>query len=138
VGRKKKTISRNVKIDFRMTEPEYYVLSKNAEKSGVTVSEYIRKCLTGKKIIINKTDRYTAAELGEIKENLLVIKANFGKIGSNINQIAKYFNQGGYRSIQIVNELDDCLERMQQEMDRIYEITGGYFGNNKTHSSKKQ
>lgn len=84
MARPKKTISRPYRITVRFTDMEYGLITDAAEETGFTLSEYIRKMVLEGKIAI----RYeVVADIPELQK----LTAEFGKIGSNLNQIARYF-----------------------------------------------
>lgn len=94
MARPKKTISRPYRITVRFTDMEYGLITDAAEETGVTLSEYIRKMVLEGKIAI----RYeVVADIPELQK----LTAEFGKIGSNLNQIARYF-------IQAASDLKPC------------------------------
>ena len=79
-NKQKKTISRPYRITVRFTDMEYGLITDAAEETGVTLSEYIRKMVLEGKIAI----RYeVVADIPELQK----LTAEFGKIGSNLNQI---------------------------------------------------
>lgn len=121
--RKKRSIAKGKKIDARVTEAEYLIIKENAENAGMSVSEFIRSSCLGKKVIIRKS---TIVDMPEIRE----IKANLGKIGSNINQIAKYFNQGGYRSMNMIDSIHQCMDEMHKAFVKLSELAGDKNGYN--------
>lgn len=122
-SRKERSVVKVKKLDVRMTEAEYLIIKENAENAGMSVSEFIRSSCLGKKVIIRKS---TIVEMPEIRE----IKANLGKIGSNINQIAKYFNQGGYRSMNMIDSIHQCMDEMHKAFIKLSELAGDENGNN--------
>ena len=93
-GKTEKTISRPYRITVRFTDMEYGLITDAAEETGVTLSEYIRKMVLEGKIAI----RYeVVADIPELQK----LTAEFGKIGSNLNQVARHFNSGGIHSQEI-------------------------------------
>lgn len=122
-SRKERSIVKVKKLDVRMTEAEYLIIKENAENAGMSVSEFIRSSCLGKKVIIRKD---TIVDMPEIRE----IKANLGKIGSNINQIAKYFNQGGYRTMNMIDSIHQCMDEMHKAFVKLSELAGDKNGNN--------
>ncbi len=75
-------------VMLRFTDTEYERLSSHAEASRIPLAEYIRRQVTGKPV----TMKYElVADLPELK-NLI---AEFGKIGSNLNQIARHLTAVG-------------------------------------------
>ncbi len=108
---------------IRFTEEEYMIIKKNAELANISIAEYLRRGGLGKKIVIKKEIKI---EMPEIRE----IKANLGKVGSNLNQIAKYFNQGGYRSISMIDSIHQCMDEMHKAFVKLSELAGDDNGNN--------
>ncbi len=73
---------------IRFTDMEYEVITENAKNTKLALAEYARLQALNKKV----TTKYEiVADIPELKKLI----AEFGKTGSNLNQIAKYFNQGG-------------------------------------------
>lgn len=75
-------------IGFRVTEYLYQVIETEATQAKMSVSEYCRSVATNKRIIIKKEQVFNNPEL-------LSALSNLGKIGSNLNQIARHLNEGG-------------------------------------------
>jgi flagellar hook-associated protein FlgK len=67
------------------------LITSTARKTGLSRSEYIRKQLLKKHIIIKYE---IVADISEINR----LTSEIGKIGNNLNQIAKYFHTGGIQS----------------------------------------
>ena len=61
------------------------------------------------------------------------ILSEYGKIGSNLNQIAKYFNTGGLRSQEVTAELERALDAVVQMQVDVTRMVGEIHGNLKTH-----
>ena len=127
-GRKKKIITKKQRITIRFTDSEYMIIKKNADLGHMSISEYLRECGLNKRIVVKKI---VSVDMPEIKD----IKANLGKIGSNLNQIAKYFNQGGYRSMNMIDSIHQCMDEMHSAFSKLSELAGDKDGNNKTLSS---
>lgn len=89
-------------IAVRLSDMQLERLDYNASILQVSRSEYIRILLMEKKI-------YHRVEVVADFEELKRLLIEFGKIGSNLNQIAKYFNTGGQRSLEIQEEIQRCI-----------------------------
>ena len=112
----------------KKTKPNYHILilslcdirhGDNDIRSGLcffgtTRSEYLRKLLTEKKI-------YNNVEIVADIKLLRELVGQYGKIGSNLNQIAKYFNTGGQRSLEIQEEIQRCIWKLFQHAERCIE-----------------
>ena len=98
----------NHQIMLRLTNTEYEILSENAKSANMPLAEYARKQIMNQKVI---TKYEIVADLPELKKLI----AEFGKIGSNLNRIARYFNSGGIHSQEMRKAID-------QNITRIYAI----------------
>ena len=58
---------------------------------------------------------------------------NTGKIGSNLNQIAKYFNTGGTHSQAMENEIHQCISDLFLLRKKVLEMAGDFHGDTKAH-----
>ena len=85
-------------VHLRMSETEYEILSERAIATNMTISDFIRNALNTQNVIIKYE---LTADVPEIKKLI----GEFGKIGNNLNQIARYFNQGGIISSEMRTEI---------------------------------
>ena len=89
-------------ISIKLTDAEMELLTKIAGRANVSRSEYLRNLLLNKKM----TPKYeVVVDIEDIKK----LTAEYGKIGSNLNQIAKHFNSGGEYSLSIQDDLYQCI-----------------------------
>ena len=95
-------------IMLRLTDTEYEIVSENAKATHLPLAEYVRKQIMKQKVTANYE---IVADLPELKK----LVAEFGKIGSNLNQIARHFNSGGIHSQEMRKAID-------QSVARIYEM----------------
>ena len=93
-------------IHFRVNQKEYEIIKNNSAKSGLSVSEYARKTLTGKKIV-------TAPPI-DFYEMIREIK----RVGSNLNQLLRKLNILG--TVHPL-ELERCAEELQRLIDAMYQ-----------------
>lgn len=124
--KKEKYLTYTRDVHFRMTETEYEILLKNAFDANLSVSDYVRKALNNQKVIVNYN---LVADVPEIKTLL----AEFGKIGGNLNQIAKYFNQGGILSQEMRKEINNRLCDLYEMKYKVMEMAGNFHGNTETY-----
>lgn len=89
--KKEKELSRSHLIAFRLTDIEYDLITSMAQEAGLSASAYTRKLLLEGNVNI------TYEVIADVPE-LQKLTAEFEKIGSNLNQIARYFHMGGIRS----------------------------------------
>lgn len=73
-----------VLMSMRISAEDKELIEEKARKTGLTTSEYMRRCALGRKLPC-----YGDTSL--LKE----YSTQLGRIGSNLNQIAKHLNGGG-------------------------------------------
>ena len=64
------------------------------------------------------------ADVPEIKKLI----GEFGKIGSNLNQIARYFNQGGIISAEMRGEIKKCIRDIYEMKYEVMKMAGDFRG----------
>lgn len=124
MARPKKTITpiKEKRIMFRVTDELYEVIATEASSAKMTVSEYCRKVCIDKRLIVKKEVVFDSPEL-------LSSLSNLGKIGSNLNQIAKHLNEGGTATAQLKQELVQCITDLRHIREDVKEMAGEYRGN---------
>lgn len=108
---------RNVTIRF--DQETYKKTESTARAAGLSVSEHIRRIVIKGKV---KVRQEIVAEVPMLKKLI----ADFGKIGSNLNQVAHHYNDGGVHS----KELYERTQRAKSELYAMkYEVErmGGEF-----------
>lgn len=110
-------------IHVRVTEDLYDVIAKEAEAAHLSVSEYLRKLATDKRITLRKEVVFDNPEL-------LSALSNLGKIGSNLNQIARHLNEGGSMNLSLRKELLQCITELRSIREEVKEMAGEYRGSN--------
>lgn len=113
--KKEKTLTKTKDVHLRMNETEYALLIERARASNMTVSEFVRNALNNQNVIIKYE---ITADVPEIKQLI----SQFGKIGNNLNQIARYFNQGGIISSEMKKEIRKALRNiyeMKYEVEKM-------------------
>lgn len=78
--KKKETMTR---IEMRISKEDKAIIEQKARKTGLTTSEFVRRSALGRRL-----QCYGDTTL------LQEYSMQLGKIGSNLNQIARCFNQG--------------------------------------------
>lgn len=123
---KKKELKRNNVISMKLTDLELSILDQSADQAQLTRSEFIRRLILNRKI----TAKYQVViDSKEVRELLM----QYGKIGSNLNQIAKYFNTGGERSMAMEEEIHHCLADLFSLRKTVLKLAGDLSGSRKTH-----
>ena len=95
----KTTGKRTVMILFRVTQNEYEVIKKKSAASGMSMSEFIRKTLMGKKIV--------SAPPADFPFLIREIK----RVGNNLNQVLRRFVL--ILELRAVQETGNKLRRSQ-------------------------
>ena len=127
-----KTVRRNKEnkrthiICLRLTDIELSVLEDRAEKCKMTRSDFIRNLILNRKL----TPKYQIVIDGEEIKSLL---AQYGKIGSNLNQIARHFNSGGERSLAMQEEIQQAIAELYALRKDVLRLAGDYTGSPQTH-----
>ncbi|MDD4565850.1 MAG: MobC family plasmid mobilization relaxosome protein [Eubacteriales bacterium] len=107
----KKTEAKTEHAKFRVTVDEMYILDTRAFELGLSRSEYLRKLCFEREVVI-----YDFSGLDKLSGEI-------GKIGVNINQIARKLNQGGYMNKNDAEFLKSSMEMINAAIAKIYEDT---------------
>ena len=109
-------------VGFRISEELHEVVQAEAKKAGLSESEYWRRLAANQRIrqrsIIIHDDSELLSELRQIN-----------KLGSNINQIARYFNQNGLATASITAELRHTLEKIEASCTKLDKAVEKEYGN---------
>ena len=125
--KKQKELKRNHHIMLRLNDTEYDIVTENAQTANLPVAEYARKQIMNQRITLKYE---VVADVPELKKLI----SEFGKIGSNLNQIAKYFNQGGILSQEMRGEINKRLRDLYEMKYKVMEMAGDFHGNTETYS----
>ena len=117
---KRKTV-----VSVRLTDVELEVLKTASKNAGLSRVDYLRNL-----ILQVKPEMYfeVIADMNELRK----LVAEYGKIGSNLNQIAKYFNTGGEHSLAIQDEIRQCIVDLFSLREEVLRLAGDWNGNAKT------
>ena len=118
-------------IGVRLTDVELNLLDQGAACFSISRSEYVRKLLLEKQI-------YHQVEVVADMNDLKKLVSEYGKIGSNLNQIARYFNTGGSRSLAVENEIHQCIADLFKLRKKVLKLAGGKNGNRKHIKAETQ
>ena len=133
--KKDKELRHKHQIMLRLTDTEYEIISESAKATHLPLAEYVRKQVMKQKV----TAKYEiVADLAELKK----LVAEFGKIGSNLNQIARHFNSGGIHSQEMRRAIDQSVVRIYEMKFEVLKMAGDFqavsgghsHGNPETHS----
>lgn len=100
---------KDIRITIRLTAEEKERLKKSAEAEGLTLSDYVRKRLTGV-----RQRRRPQTEEARIKREWLY---ELNRIGVNLNQIARAVNKAVKEAPS-----EEAFQRLVEALDRLKEI----------------
>ncbi len=125
--KKEKELRHKHQIMLRLTDTEYEIVAENAKSANLPLAEYVRKQVMKQKVIAKYE---IVADLPELKK----LVAEFGKIGSNLNQIARHFNSGGIHSQAMRKAIEQSVSRIYELKYEVLKMAGDFHGNTETHS----
>lgn len=117
--KKEKELRHNHQIMLRLTDTEYEIVSANTKNANLPLAEYARKQVINKKVIV-KYELVT--DLPELKKLI----AEFGKIGSNLNQIARHFNSGGIHSQEMQKAIKQGIADIYEMKYEVLKLAGNF------------
>ena len=120
---KETDMKREHRVTIRLTDTEFSIIENVAAQAEMNISEYMRtQTMEGK---VNARFEIVA-DVDQIKKLI----GEFGKIGSNLNQIARYFNQGGILSSEMRNEIRKSLRDIYEMKYKVMKMAGDFRGSN--------
>ena len=118
---KETDMKREHRVTIRLTDTEFSIIENAATQVEMSISEYMRtQTMEGK---VNARFEIVA-NVDQIKKLI----GEFGKIGSNLNQIARYFNQGGILSSEMRNEIRKSLRDIYEMKYEVMKMAGDFRG----------
>lgn len=125
--KKEKELKHNHRIYLRLTDTEYEIVAANAKAANLSLAEYARKQIMNKRVIVKYE---LVADLPELKKLI----SEFGKIGSNLNQIARHFNSGGIHSQEMRKAINQSIARIYEMKYEVLKLAGEFHGDTETHN----
>ena len=120
---KETDMKREHRVTIRLTDTEFSIIENVAAQAEMNISEYMRtQTMEGK---VNARFEIVA-DVDQIKKLI----GEFDKIGSNLNQIARYFNQGGILSSEMRNEIRKSLRDIYEMKYEVMKMAGDFRGSN--------
>ena len=126
---KDKELKHTHRVYLRFTDTEYEIVAANAKAANLTLAEYARKQVMNKKVIVKYE---LVADLPELKKLI----AEFGKIGSNLNQIARHFNSGGIHSQEMRKAINQSIAEIYEMKYKVLKLAGDFTAAVSDSSSK--
>ena len=99
-------------IGLRLTDVELDLLDQGAACLSISRSEYLRKLLLEKQI---NHQIEVVADMNDLRK----LVSEYGKIGSNLNQIAKHFNSGGSQSREFASSHCTDFKDLRDDEDIV-------------------
>ena len=124
--KKPKELKRCNNITVKLTDIELELLNQKVEMAGTSKAGYLRNLLIGTPMKV----RY---EIVADMQDLRKLAGEYGKIGSNLNQIVKYFNTGGERSLAMEDEIRQCISELFVLRKEVLRLAGDFRGSVKTY-----
>ena len=113
--KQRETNRRGQLLKFRATKGERLAIEQRAAERNATLSEYVRAAALGRRA------KPSGQATGE-RLHLIEALAQLGKIGSNLNQLAKHCNQGHDPEraaiVATLAELEQVQTRILDELER--------------------
>ena len=117
--RKETQLTHTHHVNLRLTDTQYAIIAEAAEQADLSLSEYIcAQMLKGK--VIAKYE--IVADIPELKRLI----AEFGRIGNNLNQIARYFNQNGIHTQEMRKAIQQCLTGIYEMKYEVTKMAGDF------------
>ena len=113
-------------IPVRLSETQHSIVTRNAEKAGLSMAEYIRRQAVHGSI---NTEYRIVADFPEIQK----LTRELGAIGNNLNQIARYFNTGGLQAQSILEDINEAVSGIMEIRNAALRMAGESNGNTETH-----
>lgn len=96
-------------ISFRVSESEYSKLQASAETLNMSVPLFVKNKAQGARLVAPKLDKVTRQSMAQ----------DLGKLGSNLNQIAKALNTYGDRAN--MEQMQQDIAIMRKELNHIWQ-----------------
>lgn len=104
-------------VHARLNDVEWVQFMTQLEKLGLSQSEFIRQAIFTAKVNVTVQPVFNSDRLDEIA-------MQYGKIGSNLNQIAHHLNAGNPMQAKLMREVNHCLADMQSLKQKVEELAG--------------
>lgn len=108
---------RDAQIKFRCTADEFAAVAGRADKAGMSLASFARAAILGTPG--PRARRRVPADAQALREVL----GHLGKVGSNLNQIARYLHTGGDPQT-VLPDIRAALTEQARIRDLIYEALG--------------
>ena len=100
-----------------MNDDEWMQFMAQLDKLGISQSDFIRQAILSAQVNVTVQPVFNSDTLDEIA-------AQYGKIGSNLNQIAHYLNGGNPMQARQMREISHCIADLSMLKQKIEELAG--------------
>ena len=129
---KKKEIDPQIyRVTVRFNKDSYEKLLAMAKAANLSAAEVIRQMVFKGKVNVKQE---VVAEVPMLKKLI----ADFGKIGSNLNQIAHHYNGGGVRSREMYERTQRAISELYAMKYEVEKMGGEFRGYSEAYRRKKQ
>ena len=129
---KKKEIDPQIyRVTVRFNKESYEKLLAMAKAANLSAAELIRQMVFKGRVNVKQE---VVAEVPMLKKLI----ADFGKIGSNLNQIAHHYNGGGVRSREMYERTQRAISELYAMKYEVEKMGGEFRGYSEAYRRKKQ
>ena len=128
--KKYNTPHRSMTVKTRLTKEEYAAFEEVAALCGVSKAAYIRKAIT--EATLKPTIVITSVN-DDLLKKLDDLIAQYGKIGGNLNQIARHLNEYGTPYADLEKDVRDAAVDLAMLKYEVLERVAATVGNIQTH-----
>ncbi len=128
--KKYNTPHRSMTVKTRLTKEEYAAFEEAATLCSVSKAAFIRKAITG--TLLKPTIVITSVN-DELLKKLDDLIAQYGKIGGNLNQIARHLNEYGVPYTDLEKEVRDAAVDLAMLKYEVLEKVAAAIGDVQTH-----
>ena len=129
---KKKEIDPQIyRVTVRFNKESYEKRLAMAKAANLSAAEVIRQMVFKGKVNVKQE---VVAEVPMLKKLI----ADFGKIGSNLNQIAHHYNGGGVRSREMYERTQRAISELYAMKYEVEKMGGEFRGYSEAYRRKKQ
>ena len=129
---KKKEIDPQIyRVTVRFNKESYEKLLAMAKAANLSAAELIRQMVFKGKVNVKQE---VVAEVPMLKKLI----ADFGKIGSNLNQIAHHYNGGGVRSREMYERTQRAISELYAMKYEVERMGGEFRGYSEAYRKNKK
>ena len=128
--KKYNTPHRSRVVKTRLSEEEYADFTGRLAPYGISQSEFLRQAI--RRAVIRPVIHVSAVN-DELLAALGRLAAEYGRIGGNLNQIARYLNEGGAPYPRLCGELREAAADLAALKFEVLQKVGEAVGDTQTY-----